>query len=156
MRRATVTFVMSVCPSDCNNSAPSGRVFKKKNLIFEDLSKICRGDSGSFRICQAIKALYVKTCGHLWQYLAEFFVGWEMLQGKHIVQKSNPFKNLFFSRLSCRLWDNADNMAHARSVLNSQGNKQTLRLCKHYCVPTTTMAAQTHLTDTLYVHLLSC
>jgi hypothetical protein len=29
LRKATISFVMSVCPSEWNNSAPSGRIFMK-------------------------------------------------------------------------------------------------------------------------------
>ena len=39
--KATFGFVMSVCLSAWNNSAPDGRDFQE-NLIFEYLSKVCR------------------------------------------------------------------------------------------------------------------
>jgi hypothetical protein len=35
-----------------------------------------------------------------------------------------------------------DNMAHAHCMLNTQGYKQTLRICNTYCFPTATMVVQ--------------
>jgi len=40
-RKATTSFVTSVCPSAWNNSAPTGRIFMK----FEYVSRICRGNT---------------------------------------------------------------------------------------------------------------
>jgi hypothetical protein len=41
--KAAVSFVMSVCPSACNNSAPTGRIFVKSDIgVFfppENMSK---------------------------------------------------------------------------------------------------------------------
>jgi len=77
------------------------------------------------------------------------------------------FSNFFFSRKSCRLWDNVkkycragqaidDNMAHAHCMLDTWGYKYTHKLCNTHCFPTATTVARTHLNVTLYVHCLSC
>ena len=53
---------------------------------------------------------YMKTYRHLWQYLAELSVEWEMFQTK-VVEKIKThltFNNFFFFRKSCRLWDNLE------------------------------------------------
>jgi len=51
----------------------------------------------------------MKTCVHLWWYLAEFFVEWEMFQTEVVGENKNTrfiFGNFF--RESCRLWDNVE------------------------------------------------
>jgi hypothetical protein len=51
----------------------------------------------------------MKTYVHLQQYLAEFFIKWEMFQ-KNIVQiiKTHILCSKSFSRKSCLSWDNAE------------------------------------------------
>ena len=69
----------------------------------------------------------MKTFSHLWQYLAEFFVEWEMFQIKVVEKiKTHILCSITFHRKSCRLGDNvekcggakeaANNMAHARCM----------------------------------------
>jgi hypothetical protein len=73
----------------------------------------------------------MKTFSNLWQYLAEFFLEWEVFQIGPTGCGENRNKHFIFSnfvRKSCRLWDNvekydgakeaADNMAHARCMLD--------------------------------------
>jgi hypothetical protein len=69
--------------------------------------------------------------------------------------KSTHFvlSNFFFSRKSCRLWDNVEKYCragHARLQIH------TLRLCNTHCLTTATMVARTRLNVTLYVHCLPC
>ena len=72
---------------------------------------------------------YTKTFSHLWQYLAKFFLEWEMFQTKFVEKiKTHILSSVTFFRKSHRLWDNvekyggfieaADNMAHMRCVLD--------------------------------------
>jgi len=68
---ATVSFVMSVCPSAWNNTAPTGRIFV--NFIYECVSKICQENSSFVKIWQERRIFYMKTSIHLWSYLAHFF-----------------------------------------------------------------------------------
>ena len=49
-----------------------------------------------------------------------------------------------------------DSMAHSHCMLDNWGYRQTLRICKTYCLSTATMVARTHLSVTLYIHCLSC
>jgi len=41
LRKVTIRFVMSVCPSDWNNSSPAERIFMKFDIrvVFENLSR---------------------------------------------------------------------------------------------------------------------
>jgi hypothetical protein len=77
------------------------------------------------------------------------------------------FNNFFFSRKSCRLWDNVekvcrtgkatdDNLAHAHCMMDTQGYRETLGIRNIYCFSTTIMVARRRLNDMLYVHRLSC
>jgi hypothetical protein len=43
-------------------------------------SKICRENSSFIKIRQEWRVLYMKTFSHFWQYLAEFYLAWEMFQ----------------------------------------------------------------------------
>jgi hypothetical protein len=48
-----------------------------------------------------------------------------------------------------------DIMAHAHCMLDTEGNKYTLRLCNTHCFSTATMVARMRLSVTIYVHCLS-
>jgi hypothetical protein len=53
---------------------------------FALFSKICRQNSRFIKIGHEQSALYTKMFSHLWQYIAEFFLEWEMFQIK-VVEK---------------------------------------------------------------------
>ena len=70
----------------------------------------------------------MKTFLHLWQYLADFFLEWEMFQIKVVEKiKTHILCSVTFFWKLCHLWDNvekyggarddADNMAPARGKL---------------------------------------
>ena len=72
----------------------------------------------------------------------------------------------FFSRKSCRLWDNVerycragqatdDNMAHARCMLGNQRYKHTLKICNTRSFSTATTVPGTRLIVSFYVHCQS-
>jgi len=58
-KRATTIFVMSVCPSACNNSAPTGRIFMKFDIRF-------------FLICHR-KCKHILNPGKIYVFLYAFF-----------------------------------------------------------------------------------
>ena len=83
----------------------------------------------------------MKTFSHLWKYLAEFFLGWEMLQIEVVEKiKIHVLCSVAFFRESCRLWDIVEtfggtrghkwrhNMAHTRCMLDKQDCTQA-RAC---------------------------
>jgi len=86
-RRATISFVMSNCPSvrpsTWNNSAPTGRIFTKFHIcvIFE----VYRKYSNFIKMWQEYQALYIKTqqC-HLRLYLTEPFIELEIFHTKYV------------------------------------------------------------------------
>jgi len=79
----------------------------------------------------------MKTNIHFLSYLPHFFLEWEMFQINVVEKiKTHILCSVTFFRISCRLWDNVekccrvgqttnDNMAHAHSVLDTQGYKHT-------------------------------
>jgi hypothetical protein len=59
----------------------------------------------------------MKTYVHLWQYLAELFLEWEMFQTKVTGKiKTNILCSVTFSRKSHRLWDNVEKYGTARQA----------------------------------------
>jgi hypothetical protein len=56
------------------------------NSVFVYFSKISRADSSFVKVRQQYRTLYMKTYTCLWQYLAEFFLEWEIFQIK-VVEK---------------------------------------------------------------------
>jgi hypothetical protein len=74
----------------------------------------------------------MKTFSHLWQYLAKFFLEWEMFYKKVLEKiKTHILCSVTFFRNSPRLWDNFENltepegghkwrhnMAHTRYMLD--------------------------------------
>jgi hypothetical protein len=71
----------------------------------------------------------MKTFSRLWQYLAEFFLEWEMFQIKAVDKiKTHILCSVKFFRKSYRLWENvekyggtkqvAENIAHPRCMLD--------------------------------------
>jgi hypothetical protein len=59
----------------------------------------------------------MKTCVHLWQYLAEYFLEWEIYQTKFVEKIKTHFMfNNFLFRKSCRLWENVEKYGTARQA----------------------------------------
>jgi hypothetical protein len=57
----------------------------------------------------------MKTFSHLWKYLADFFLDWEMFQIKVIEKiKTHILRLVTFLRKSCRLWDNVEKYEGAK------------------------------------------
>jgi hypothetical protein len=62
----------------------------------------------------------MKTYVHLWQYLAELFLEWEMFQTKVVEKiKTHFLCSITFSRKSCRLWDNVEKYGRARQATDN-------------------------------------
>ena len=102
---------LSVCPSACNNSALTGRIFTKFDIWGFFKKKICRDNSRFIKIGQEKRVLYMKSNVHFWSYLAQWFLEWEMFQ-TNVAEKikthnissvtsppTPPPRNL------CSLWD---------------------------------------------------
>jgi hypothetical protein len=60
----------------------------------------------------------MKTFSHLWQYLAEFFLEWEMFQIRVVRKKpkTHILCSVTFFRKSCHLWDNVEKRGGARGT----------------------------------------
>jgi len=93
LRKATISFVMSVRPPYGKSRLPPDRF--SLNLIFEGFSKICRENSSFAEIG---RVLYMKTNLHFWSYLVQFLLESEMSQKKSRRESQNTnfvFRNLF-------------------------------------------------------------
>jgi hypothetical protein len=94
---------LSVCPTGTTRFPVDGCSW---NLTFEYFLKIFRENSNFIKIWNEWRAIYLKTKGHFWSYLAEFFLELKIYQAK-IVEKIRTYIlcSLTFSSRSCRLWD---------------------------------------------------
>ena len=61
----------------------------------------------------------MKTCSHLWQYIADLFLKWEIFQIKVVDKtKTHILCSVTCFRKSCRLWDNVEKYGGARGATN--------------------------------------
>jgi hypothetical protein len=63
----------------------------------------------------------MKTFSHLWQFLAEFSLEWEVFQ-INVVDKIaiHILCSVTFFRKSCRLWENAEKYGRAREATDGK------------------------------------
>jgi hypothetical protein len=135
------------------------------NLIYEDFSKLCRGNSSVIKIGQPEWVLYMKTDIHFWLYIVcrSFLLRMRNVsdircrenQNTHFVVSNHPPPPKLVL-----LWDNVekycgagqasdDNMAHAHCMLDTLGYKYTHRLCNTHCLSSATVVARRCLCVTL-------
>ena len=125
----------------------------------------------------------MNTLSYLWQYLAKFFLDWEIFQTKVVEKiKTHILSSITLLGESFHWWDHAENcgwaretaknMAHACCMLDKYGctgastpprpctppppPHKHKEICTISCFSTSTMVTRTRLTITLYVHCLSC
>ena len=85
LRKATVSFIMSVRPSAWNNSAPTGQILIQF-YVWAFFSKMRRENSSLIKILQKQRVLFMKTFLRIWKCLAELLLEWEIFQVK-VVEK---------------------------------------------------------------------
>ena len=78
LRKATISFVMSVRPSAWTTRLPLDG--SSQNLIHEYFSKICWANSYFIKIEREYRLHYMKTDINIWSYLAQLSSEWEMFQ----------------------------------------------------------------------------
>ena len=136
-----------ICPSAClHRTARLPLDGFCWNLIFETFSKIFRENSSLIKMWQKLRVLYTTTFPHLWQYLAKFFLEWEISQIKFVekIKTRILYSVTFFPRKSSLLSDNVDkygagrentnDMAPARGILETQAytrERNRQRSCTH-------------------------
>jgi len=96
LRKATVSFVMSMRPHGANRLPLDGFSW---NLTFEYFSKICRENSSFVKIWQEWGVLYMKTSIRLLSDVTQFFFEWKMFRTKFVVKTETHFifRNFLFS-----------------------------------------------------------
>ena len=121
-----------VSPSAWKNSALTCRILMKLDIL-AFCPKIFLENSSSVKIWQEWWVLYMKTFSHLWQYLAEFFLEWEMFEVNVLEKiKRHILRSVTFFLKSCLLWNKVekcggareaadDNMARTRCMLDNEG-----------------------------------
>ena len=59
----------------------------------------------------------MKTYAYLWQYLAQFFLYWEMFQAKVLEKiKTHIFCLITLFQIQCPLWDNVEKYGRDRQA----------------------------------------
>ena len=161
MRKATITFLMSVHPHGTKWFPLGGFSW---NLIFEYFSSTCRRNSSFIKNSTRITGtLHEDQCTVL-TISYQFFLEWQIFQTTFVEKfKTHILCLITFFRKSCRFWDNVrkycrvgratdDNMPHA-GYLRLQTHTQT---CDTYRFSTAAVVTRTRLIITLYAHCLSC
>ena len=88
--KAAISFVMSLCPPGRPHETtrlPGDGI--SWYLIFGYFSAIYRDDISFIKIWSEQRVLYMNTRVHLWLYLAQFFLEWEMFQINHTIVNTN-------------------------------------------------------------------
>jgi len=87
------------------------------HLIFEYFSKILPWKSHFIKIWWPMRNLH-NTNIHIWSYLAQFFLEWEVFQTKVVEKiKTHILRSVTFSFLkSCHVWDNVEKYSRARET----------------------------------------
>jgi hypothetical protein len=82
--------------------------------------QMCRESSGFIKIWLEKQIHNMKTFSHVWQYVAKFFLEWELFYTKVTEKvKTHILWSIFFFFLkSCRLWDIVEKCGAARGVTN--------------------------------------
>ena len=106
LQNATVSVFVSVHLSAdvWHNLAPTGRIFMKfDDWIFFFFLKICYKNWSFIKIWQEEQLLYMKAYVHLWEYLAEFVLEWEVSETE-VIEKNKI--HILCSVTFMPLWDN--------------------------------------------------
>ena len=158
LRKATVGFVMPVRPSVWNNSALTWRIFVKfwnlnifRNFV-EEIRFTFKSDSSDGHFTWIPVHL-------LCLYSAEFFLESKMFEINVVEQikiHSLCSVTFFFSRKSCRLWDNVEKYDRARQATDgniirrmrfacciTKATDAQLRMCKTHCFSAATVVTRT-------------
>jgi hypothetical protein len=156
LRKAAVSFVMSVCPNGVTRLALNEFSW---NLTFECLSTICRENSRFVKIWQELRVLYTKSNIQLWSHLLHFFLEWKMFQSCREKQNEQfTFNNFFFKRvLYERMYRNSVQPDRPQTTIWRRSIACWITRGTNTdseCV-TFTMVARTRLSVTLYTHCLS-
>jgi len=109
LRKGTVNFVMYVLLSEWNNSAPTGRIFMKFDIVFSETpSRKFNFHQNRTRITRTL---------HEYHFTFLIISSSVLLRMKNVSDKScREFKNTyfmfsnFFFRKTCGLWDNVKNI----------------------------------------------
>jgi hypothetical protein len=152
LRKATISFVMSVRPSAWIDSAPTGRIFMRFYIwaFFENLSRKFRFHYNLPRITGILhEDQYILL---FWEYLTQFFPEWKFFSDKSCRENQNThfmFINPPPTKSCClwRLWDDVEKHGRAWQATRQYG---TCALHAGY------LRLQAHTQNMWYVHCLSC
>ena len=122
LRKGTIGFVMSVCPSvrpsAWNNSAPTGRIFMKFGISVSFEKKTVEKMLVSLKSDKNNVYFTWRQIYTFWSHLAQLFLQWEIFfPHKSCKENENTFYvlQLFFFLKSCRTWENVKKKMQSRT-----------------------------------------
>ena len=112
----------------------------------------------------------MKTFVHSWQYLANFFLEWEMFQTKVLLKiKIHILCSITFFRKPCRLWDIVEKYGRAREATDcnivwllysacwiTKATRTYSEICSTCCSSSVRIVSRTRLYIALHENCLSC
>jgi len=127
LRKMTISFVMSVCPSVLPHGITLLRLDGFSwNMIFEASSRICRENPSFFKIGQAPRVLYMKTNTHS---LSISLNSSYNEKSRRKDQSTHFMFNFFFPRKSCNLWDKVEKCRRAGQATDDNIQRHMRNSC---------------------------
>ena len=150
MRKATISFVISVRPSVClHGTTRLSLEGYSWNLIFECSLKICLENSSLIKVGQKWRVLYVHTNIHFLSYLAQFLSEWKMFRIRFVEKiETHILFSITSFRKSYRLWDNCEKI-----LLNGTSHRWQYGAC---ALRAGYLRLQTHTHNISYLLLIHC
>jgi hypothetical protein len=137
LRKATISFVVSVRPSTSNSSVPIGRIFMKLD-IWACLENLSRNFKFHWNVIRMTGTLHEDVCTFM-IISPRFLLGIRGVSGKRRRKAQNTHLILPppFFRISCLLWDTVEKYDRARQATDDSIIR---RLCVAAWIPKTTEA----------------
>jgi hypothetical protein len=173
LRKATVSYDMSVCSSAWNNSAPTGRIFMKfySWVFFDKLSRkiqvSLKSDQNNryftwrpldifdrislgFSSREMFQTKVVEEIKTYILCLMTFFDNCAVyeIMWNNIVERGRPQMTIWRMRIAC--WVVKATYTHTHT------HTHTFIICNSHCFSTATIVARTPVKITLYAHSLHC
>jgi hypothetical protein len=143
LQKATISFIMSVCPSVHLSihmeqlGSHWTDIYKiwYLNVFFKSVTK----NLNFIKIWKEQWVLYMKNYVHIWYYLPEFFLEWVMSQTKVLEKiKTHIYVQYSFKKF-CHLSDNVEKYGRPR-----QATQDNIIWCMHFACWMTQTRIQTH------------
>jgi hypothetical protein len=163
MQKATISFVMSVCPSVCLHRTTRPPLDGLSwNFTFKYCSKICPENSSVIKIWQEKQNLYMKTTTHLWSF-RPILLRMKNISDNSYCENQNTHILFFYGTIYEIMWKNIAELDKPQMTWHMpiacwipKATNTHSEYVILFAWPMQTMVAQMCLNITLYIHCLSC